>query len=134
MAKERVFSQFGPGYQLSDYGAGFVVIRKPLTPSGDFDSLGTIQFADGKLKSVSKSWVFKDDIESFWRGLYGSIAGAIGSQLEKAVVYTRTAPPQPNFTQDNIFIVLKGRTIRVSRMELGSERRLQYSVDEEFGE
>lgn len=44
MAKDLVFSQFGPEYLLNELakGGGFLIRRKPLTPGGDFDGLGTM--------------------------------------------------------------------------------------------
>jgi hypothetical protein len=134
MAKDRVLSQFGPEYRLNDYGNSFLIFRRPLRPDGDFTLLGNIAFEGVKVVSVSKSWVFNhDDIESFFRGLYGSIASAIGSQRTTAVVSTITVQSRPDFTEGDIVIGLKGRTITISRKEFGSEKLLQYSVDERFG-
>jgi hypothetical protein len=131
MAKDRVLSQFGPSYELSDSG---MVLRKPLTPDGEFDAIGSIAFADGKLSGVSKDWVSdQHNIESFWRGLYGSIAGAIGSQSVTAVVSATSTPPEPNFSQQQIAIVLKGRTIKIWRAEAASPKVLAYTVIEDFG-
>ena len=134
MAKDRVLSQFGPEYRLNDYGNSFLIFRRPLRPDGDFTLLGNIAFEGVKVVSVSKSWVSNhDDIDSFFRGLYGSIASAIGSQRTTAVVSTITAQSQPDFTEGDIVVVLKGRTITISRKEFASEKLLQYSVDERFG-
>jgi hypothetical protein len=132
MAKDRVLSQFGPGYRLTEAGGSFVVSSGPFRRGGDFDLLGSITFEDGKLKWLAKSWVSdQHNIESFWRGLYGSIAAAIGSQPTTAVVFT-TTQPQARSTYDSISIVLKGREIDIARAQIASGIP-SYSVDEDFG-
>lgn len=135
MTQEEVFSQFGPAYRLMDMGMPgvFSVSRKPVVTGGYFEVLGSVSFANGRLKYASKSWVAEQhSIESFWNGLFNSMSNAIGSTSAAATI-TIDSIIDPGYKHEALNIQLKDRKIVATRHQSFQDPKMTaYMVDEHF--
>jgi hypothetical protein len=135
MAEGQALSRFGAEYVLDPAGESARWIKKkPTDPNGkDYQILGSLTFANGRLSRVIKSWVAdQQSIESFWNGLFGSISNAAGPQGSKATVLTKETS-QPNMNTRLIVLTLEGRSIQIARVEQYQNPKVTaFSVDETF--
>jgi hypothetical protein len=131
MTEEQFNARVGQDYFVTRNGDSRTVALKARA-DGTHEILATVSFQKGRISSIIKSWVSEQhDIESFWRGMYGSISGVAGSQETAATVTTRSNL-QPGGSYHSVELTIKGRTIIVSRSEWESDKLIFYDVGEEF--
>jgi hypothetical protein len=135
-SQDKVLSQFGSEYKLSQSATPglFVVSLKPADASQLYQLLGSLIFANGRLRYVTKDWVSdQHNIEAFWNGLFNSIGNLIDQTPISAAIEKDVRASQVG-KQESLDVILKGRKITIGKYEnFQNPKTTSYIVTETFG-
>ena len=132
MNEDSALAKFTSGYVVTTLGNQRMIARRSGKPDGSYDAIGAIGFSGNKLTSVAKFWVMDEQsLADFWDGIFGSVSGAVGTGRAQAEVYTHLTA-EPGFSDQTVYLTLKGRTIELTKRQRSGEKSPSYNVEEMF--